>query len=246
MTTPTALPPLCLDIGALQRIVRVQNAVNNQMAGFDWIARVRSGDIDYIECIMDESAELRRCAVPFKFWDKSEFPLDMDNAQMEVVDIFHFALSFQIAEYANNVVVVEGNDDVGSHDVELALNRVASTIEHGFESLHDLPTAFNLKSALRDFNGVLLAADTVGWDLFAQMVYAVGLTPESLFSLYFAKSELNKFRTEMRAAHGTYRKVWANGHEDNHNLMKWARSLPVPPTPEECRDWLHANYNTGE
>lgn len=237
----------------IAKIVVNQYDVNNKMAGPDWVLRAQTGAIDYVECIMDESAELRRCAVPFKFWDPSEFPLDLQNAKMEVVDIFHFAISLEIAGWVN---VPRENEGVLSEDAKNTyLQEVAGEIFRGFEEyrqdsegldIEGLDPLLTIKGALRSFNAYLLAMESIDWSLFASLVAAVDLTPDSLFSIYLAKAELNKFRTSKRASDGRYAKVWANGKEDNANMMDWMSGLAgYTPTSEEVSSWLHANYQIG-
>lgn len=242
--TPTTEHPL---LEPLRAIVRTQLEVNNAMAGPDWITEaVKAKRIDYSWAALDEAAELWRCAIPFKFWDRSEFVMDADNAKMEVVDLLHFAIAQDLATI--NDIHQPTYPETLVQNVAVRMFFAAEKVEAAKASSENAWNAQDsLRSSLKKFiHGLTRPEGTViDWDALFGLARAVGLTPETLVSLYLAKATLNRFRTDMRSTHGSYSKVWENGHEDNHNLMMWASSLPVAPSPEDCRKWLEDNYTRG-
>lgn len=211
-----------------------QFSVNAKMAGADWMAQAKTRErIDYAWATLDETAELWRCSIPFKFWDLTEFTMDSENARMEVVDLLHFALS---QELVNRHV-----DDPQDEDLFAA---VAEAMLSGYRRLTraDKESPLGYMALKQSLLGFIHAATNprgmeVEWScLFEMAEYFGGL--DKVLCLYQAKAALNLFRTEMRAANGTYSKIWLNDKEDNYYLTSWINDLPYTPSQEEILTWL--------
>lgn len=150
-----------------------------------------------------EAAELMD-HIGWKWWKSQEF--DEMQAQIEVVDIFHFILS-DVQQLAD----LSGRGD--SHRV-------------GFSELADLwdmrytgacaskPTI--LLRAVEDYAQQTLArmSPSEPYGAFAMMMSAAGLNIDSLFVLYVGKNTLNIFRQHNGYKEGYYVKTWG-GMEDN-------------------------------
>ena len=231
--TPSAVNLL---LQPFRDIVRIQLTVNNTMAGEDWITEaIKAERIDYSWAALDESAELWRCAVPFKFWDRTEFVMDSENAKMEVVDLLHFAIAQELA-------TVNHNESPKNSDELIDL--VAALMEKGSSwSESEGDPQKNLRLALKAFiHGLTDPEGTkINWTALFNMAHAVDLTPETLIALYKAKAILNKFRTQMRA-NGKYHKVWLESKEDNYYLTQWLSTQPTIPPEAEVMNWLVSTY----
>jgi hypothetical protein len=221
-------------------IVSIQLSVNNAMAGPDWITAAIDGTvIDYSWAALDESAELWRCAIPFKFWDKTEFQMDSENARMEVVDLLHFAVAQQLA-VVNHVSNPEDEDEL----VSLVASEItsAAAVENIGDAIEQDKQA-ELRASLKAFIHDLTTPSgaLINWGALFRMSRAVGMTPDTLGALYKAKAILNKFRTQMRA-NGKYSKVWLDSKEDNYYLTQWLASQPSLPAEAEVMNWLVTTY----
>ena len=217
-------------------IVRIQLTVNNTMAGENWITEaIEAQRIDYSWAALDESAELWRCAIPFKFWDRTEFVMDTENAKMEVVDLLHFAIAQDLASV---------NHGEAPETSEVLVEMVAARMDKGSSwSESEGDPQKNLRLNLKAFiHGLTHPSGTqIDWTALFNLAHAVDLTPESLIALYKAKAILNKFRTQMRA-NGKYHKVWLESKEDNYYLTQWLSTQPAMPPEADVMNWLVSTY----
>jgi dimeric dUTPase (all-alpha-NTP-PPase superfamily) len=227
-TTPHPL------LSQFKELALTQLSVNNTMAGDNWLEEAREGTrINYMWAAMDEAAELWRCAIPFKFWDKSEFNMDAENAKMEVVDLLHFGLAQSLVN-----VYADGVKEPQALGGKVAAQMVSSLTD----SVSDDPQSA-LREHLRGFINGLTAEKSIQirWKHFFGMADAVGLSPEALISLYKGKAVLNKFRTQMKA-NGKYSKIWLDQKEDNYYLTNWLSTQPSQPSESETMNWLISTH----
>lgn len=208
--------------------------------------------ISFLNAALDEAFELFRSVVVFKWWgDPAANKVDMYNAVVECVDILHFLISEHIRVYC-----------AGLKEVDEPRVRQA-----GVQFCHEFVTAFTESDSL-DFahNGSmqltgsvkeLIAAIPSKLNMretvraFSRVCYCLGLTPEKLGNLYFAKATLNEFRTsKFKQARLTnsepYKKVWSDGREDNAHLFGWFNQVVNDekrfPGTVEIRDFLERNH----
>lgn len=160
---------------------------------------------DFTTAIIVEAAELIE-HIGWKWWKHQE--PDMEQAKMELVDIWHFGLSLMIEQG-------EINDDVVNK-----MNRLEFIVD----------TDFNQAIVLaKILVGKLEANDEFDVYIFRQLMYKLGMTTDELYALYVGKNTLNKFRQANGYKQGTYVKVW-NGEEDNVHLMRMLKTIPANAT----------------
>ena len=153
---------------------------------------------EYYRAVWVECAELLD-HFGWKWWKKPS--ADIDQAKLEIVDIWHFGLSELIRanqvnrELAARLKSALSNQD--QQDFRLAVERLA---------LASLAT--------RQFD----------LDAFAAVMRSLPLGFDELYRLYIGKNVLNAFRQEHGYKEGSYRKRW-QGREDNEHLMDILREL---------------------
>ena len=137
----------------------------------------------------------------YKWWKKQE--PDMAQAQLEVIDIWHFGMSALFTEDGSQETVADNilgqlNDyqpsGAGMREATEAL------------ALHSLET--------HSFSAARF------WDLMA----AAELDFEALYRAYVGKNVLNFFRQDHGYKEGSYVKSWA-GREDNEHLVELVANL---------------------
>lgn len=154
--------------------------------------------------------------IGWKWWKKTE--PNYAQAKMEIVDIWHFALSHW-KEFGYEKADVEGFLGTVKHDfkVDLSLNQA---VRWAYEALnttdyHDLTGYEDFSVALHCLHG------TVG----------INLSGAQVFNLYLAKWALNFVRQARGYKEGTYEKTWSYekawgegadiiGKEDNEVVME--------------------------
>lgn len=224
-------------LSVFEFVCKNQDSVNRRMASEDWAAKAKSGEFDYYMAGLDEMAEYWRSVIMFKWWDQA--PMDIKNGKMELVDAFHFIVSAEIAEN-------------GAEDAALNIaNSLEQWLKRGDVKYGDKPMdASDAKNHMKSFTAELCMGK-VNWGTFWHLVndlniLAAGNHPhigwQDIIALYRAKAVLNKFRTEQRALPGGYRKIWADGAEDNAVMMAWLETMPEYPGDDEVRQFLATTY----
>ncbi|MBX6424140.1 dUTP diphosphatase [Thermosulfurimonas sp. F29] len=212
------------EIASILKLMFERQAELNRRIDPEWEKR----GFPWPRAIRQECAELID-SLPWKWWAKGE--PDRDNARLEVVDIWHFWISWALQE---------------RHDSEY-LRKTYTVAEWAFRltpeierHLDDPCVSENAESAERVLEAVEIliaktffcSANGVVQDL-ARLTGLVGLSFEDLAKLYFGKNVLNRFRQEMGLKKGEYRRIWGpDGEEDNRWMMRLAQEL-APPTDEK-------------
>lgn len=190
----------------LEEMFLLQKELNDSTNGKNWELGVNKygKEINWLRCIHMEVAELIDSA-PWKHWKNINAAPDMNNIHVELVDIWHFLMSYILQEtnvpkavsLVNTHCIYEAVEDV---DVKLMikesekLSYIALAIETG-----------NMPS----FSGIERFIDQ-----FFRCCKISGLSFNWLQKLYIGKNCLNKFRQDNGYKEGTYIKEW-NGDEDN-------------------------------
>ena len=166
---------------------------------------------EYYRAIWVECAEMLD-HFGWKWW-KNQEP-DIDQVKLELVDIWHFALSELIRSE-------QLHESLGA---ELAnVEPIDSTPEIFREAIESLAIS-SLQSRSFKMSDFTYAMRTLPMDL------------KELFALYVGKNVLNRFRQDHGYKEGSYRKLWA-GREDNEHLIEILESIFVEP--EEMFDMLY-------
>ncbi len=141
----------------------------------------------------------------WKWWKKHEAP-DVEQIRLELVDIWHFAMSLVLSlnagEHALTTEMLLGFFE----KLELNPDEYGSVTDVDDRGLFDMLAG--TAGASQMFNG----------GAFLELMKRFGLTWESLYQLYMAKNVLNMFRQANGYKEGTYVKTW-DGLEDNVILM---------------------------
>lgn len=193
-------------ISRLDDMLCLQAAMND-VAKPDW----KTNPPNWSLAIIAEAGELLD-HLGYKWW-KSQTP-DLAQAQMEVVDLWHFELSA--------VLCTPG---LGTY----LLHRIhgATVMQEPYvgEFSPDRDLVFSLTqdyvaSAARSASSSLRRVTSL-----LDLAYALGLTFDDLYKLYTAKNVLNMFRQDHGYKTGTYIKVW-DGKEDNQHLQEILNERP--------------------
>jgi dimeric dUTPase (all-alpha-NTP-PPase superfamily) len=177
---------------------------------------------DFVRATWIECAELVD-SLPWKWWKKQE--PDMENVQIEVVDIWHFIMSYILLDYENI------SDVIDSMEVSYffkGINEDFHNIEISGEHInHYLGETDRYKKLIflaeRVAEGFLKNNGIEGSFFFGLLVKNT-ISFKNLYLLYIGKNVLNHIRQEMGYNKGTYRKN-IEGLEDNQYLFKIVKEV---------------------
>ncbi|WP_412973126.1 dUTP diphosphatase [Glaciecola sp. MF2-115] len=160
----------------------------------------------YLRAAMIESVE----AIEhhgWKWWKAQK--LDLPQVQMELVDIWHFALSH---------LIIQHNGDIDAAADAIAKSLLESHTEVTFDG-----NTINFSNATLVENLELMAglciAKRFDVPLFLKIVEQAEMNSDALFSQYVGKNILNFFRQDHGYKEGTYIKIW-DQREDNEHLVE--------------------------
>ena len=205
----------------LQTMAEMQDA-HNTLVHEQW----RTQGYEYYRAMWVECAEMLD-HFGWKWWKKQDG--DLDQVKLELVDIWHFALSELLRK--------------GDVDASIA------------EAINDIPESSALTSEAQAEQFRLsieaLAASclhTRSFELqpFLDAMAALPMAFEELFALYIGKNMLNRFRQNNGYKTGEYRKLWG-GREDNEHLIELLEELDVSAAelPDALYDALQVRYTAG-
>ncbi len=233
-----------------REMIDQQYKVNNLVAaktGVNWLEKAFTVNWDFLFAGIVELTELANSREDWwKWWTFSS--ADHMNVKIELVDAFHFFLSYDIASeipynLKNEVVI------------EKALSRLASDyadqvirIKGRGKSVArpEGKTAVGLiKRIFRNACDVELA----DFDSFAffDLCDLCNLDIATFHKIYIGKACLNQFRQKHGYKEGTYHKTWWNGKEDNFYLVDWLSNdiednLTGKELEEAVMNWLESSY----
>ncbi|NQY25127.1 MAG: dUTP diphosphatase [Campylobacteraceae bacterium] len=190
----------------LEEMFLLQKQLNDSTNGPNWeLGLNKHGkEINWLRCIHMEVAELID-STPWKHWKNINAKPDMNNIHVELVDIWHFLMSYILQEtnvpravsLVNTHCIYEANEEIDPKIMVTEaekLSYIAIAIQTG-----------NIPS----FSGIERFIDQ-----FFRACKISGLSFKWLQKLYIGKNCLNKFRQDNGYKEGSYIKIW-NGEEDN-------------------------------
>ncbi len=190
----------------LEEMFLLQKELNDSTNGKNWELGINKfgKEINWLRCIHMEVAELID-STPWKHWKNINSKPDMNNLHVELVDIWHFLMSYVLQEtnvpkavsLVNTHCIYEASEDVDIKSVVKEAEKL-SYIALAIET-HNMPS----------FSGVERFIDQ-----FFRCCKVSGLSFTWLQKLYIGKNCLNKFRQENGYKEGSYIKQW-DGKEDN-------------------------------
>jgi dimeric dUTPase (all-alpha-NTP-PPase superfamily) len=193
---------------SINEMLAMQNALNDMTNGAGW----RNGKtalgkvIDWRRCIIMETAELID-SYPWKHWKAVDAQIDIENARVELVDIWHFLLSLALENFELEKAAGLLNNALILSQQSQKITRELTTIEQ--VKIHETMMRIALESV--QVSESYLSALTKA---FFNACKVADLDFDSLYQIYMAKNVLNKFRQDHGYKEGTYLKEW-NGKEDN-------------------------------
>lgn len=197
----------------LQTMLEMQDAMNARVN-----PKWRLAKSEWYRAIWTECAEMLE-HYGWKWW-KHQTP-DLDQVRLELVDIFHFAMSDYLLREANVDAVVE---------------RITSELSNPGD-LKDIPCAIEAMAQSTIANQSMHFAE------FANVMRLIDMDFDQLYRLYVGKNVLNVFRQDHGYQDGSYIKVW-NGFEDNEHLTRLLNNLDSDSADfkDNVYQQLHTRY----
>ena len=180
---------------ALETMLSMQHSMNTRVHE-DWINQ----NFEWYRAIWIECGELMD-HIGYKWWKKQAS--DLQQAQLEVVDIWHFGMS----------ALFTADTDVSD---------LARRMEVDF--YHSEPETGDIHAATEALASHSLQSRGFSVPLFAQLMLASGLSFDELYRHYIGKNVLNFFRQDHGYKDGSYQKLW-DGREDNEHLSELLTDL---------------------
>lgn len=200
-------------------MLQLQNSMNAivnpawRQAGYAWHRAI------YVE-----GAELLDHLGTWKWWKKGS--PDLVQAQIELVDIWHFAMSAMMTD-----------DRLGQY----ALGQLAEFITVELDAVHKLIEEREAPANEEEINSWvdrlvgIAAAGRFDLQAFGHLLHFLQLDLNKLHALYVGKNALNRFRQSHGYKDGSYQKTW-NGEEDNVHLERILASKPA--AVDSLFDWV--------
>ncbi len=195
---------------------RLQNRLNDDTNGPAWRegATKQGKVINWKRCIVMETAELID-SFSWKHWKNIEGGIDLENIQIEMVDIWHFVMSYMLRFHTPEEAAKIALAMMRQSRIKLPRSwsvQDNARIEELLEPFEDLMALALVKTDDEAYREELL-------ERFWECVDAVDMSFDALYRLYIGKNALNQFRQLHGYKEGTYRKIW-NGREDNVVLQE--------------------------
>ena len=178
----------------LETMLDMQDAMNSRVNA-DW----RQANSEWYRAIWTECAEMLE-HYGWKWW-KHQQP-DLDQVRLELVDIFHFAMSDYLLREADKQTVVD---------------RIIDELSNPGDET-DIPCAIEVMAQST------IANQSMHFSTFANVLQLIDMDFDQLYRLYVGKNVLNFFRQDHGYKDGSYIKVW-NGLEDNEHLTELLNEL---------------------
>ena len=185
--------------GMLRTMAEMQEAHNRQVHP-EW----RTQGYEYYRAIWVECAELLD-HFGWKWWKRQD--ADLDQVKLEIVDIWHFALSDLIRADALTDAIAE---------------------PLVFEPETAVSDARAFRAAVESLAEETLTRRAFQVAPFARLMRTLPMGFSELFELYVGKNVLNSFRQDHGYKAGSYQKLW-HGREDNEHLVEILRTLECDP-----------------
>jgi len=175
-------------------MLEMQDAMNSRVNPA-W----RQADNAWYRAIWTECAEMLD-HYGWKWW-KHQQP-DLEQVQLELVDIMHFAMSDYLLQDADNAAVA------ARIEAELAAPRQCQDI----------------RAAIEVMAQTTIAQQSMHFSDFANIMALIEMDFDQLYRMYVGKNVLNFFRQDHGYKDGSYIKIW-DSREDNEHLVEVLASL---------------------
>lgn len=204
----------------------LQQKLNDATNGLIWTegATKEGRQISWLRCIYMEAAEAID-SFNWKHWKDIEGEPDLDNAKVELVDIWHFIMSEAI-HFGDTQFAEAYEEMVPEREINAEM-----TVEI-LEKIVAVSASANVDKAQ---NGLY---EITG--LFFQALAMMGMNVPELYKRYLVKNQLNTFRQDNGYKEGSYVKLWG-GVEDNVVAFQLMEAQP-DLTPEQLYKKLQEVY----
>ena len=166
-------------------------------------------------------------SMPFKWWKKQE--LDRLNVLVELTDILHFVLMYDIVKYYRNAITNNKQDIFNLMLKKLPeqiinYGQMINDVYKNIDNLGQLIAIFtnDVIIAFRYFETDKIYLTALYFEFLKQINKLLELTQndiiEYIYQKYLLKNALNKLRQEEGYKQGEYNKLW-NGVEDNQYIF---------------------------
>ncbi|TNF99699.1 MAG: dUTP diphosphatase [Gammaproteobacteria bacterium] len=189
-------------------MLEMQDAMNSKVNP-EW----RNAGNAWYRAIWTECAEMLD-HYGWKWWKHQQH--DMDQVRLEIVDIWHFAMSD---------LLIKGE----------SVGHVAEHIANDLVKPVDVP---DIRTAIEMLALHTLESKSANVPFFAGLMRHADMTFDDLYRMYVGKNVLNFFRQDHGYKDGSYIKVW-NNREDNECLADILSSLN--PDSETFADDVYKN-----
>ena len=212
----------------IKQMFELQQQLNDNTNGEIWTegATKEGRQISWLRCIYMEATEAID-SFNWKHWKDLDAKHDLDNAKVELVDIWHFLMSEAIhfgdagfAEIYNDMKPERDTDPEKLVEILEKIIAVAASanVDKSQNSLYQL------------------------FALFFQAIAHMEMDVPELYKRYLVKNQLNTFRQEHGYKDGSYVKMWGDV-EDNVVAFKIMDDNPEL-TPEQLYEKLEATYQS--
>lgn len=210
----------------LQTMAQMQDE-HNTLVHAQW----RTQGYAYYRAIWVECAEMLD-HFGWKWWKRQDG--DLDQVKLELVDIWHFALSELLRQDRLE-------DSVA--DALFAVDAAPATASEN-KNQQEQKQEERFRLAIEALAEACLRTRSFELQPFVDAMAALPMTLDELFALYIGKNVLNGFRQNNGYKSGEYRKLW-QGREDNEHLIEVLNALTVAPSelPDALYAALQQRYN---
>lgn len=183
----------------------------------------------YLRAIVIEAAEAMEHH-GWKWWKAQN--CDMPQLQMELVDIWHFVLSYILIEESGDI------DSAANYLNSVDTEKAAIEFDHQTYIIAELDLIAKLELMMG-----LAVARKISIPLFNALIRDCDMSWDDLFCQYVGKNVLNFFRQDNGYKEGTYIKIWS-GREDNEHLVEIMKELnaSVAEFKDHLYHSLHERY----
>ncbi|MBN25788.1 MAG: dUTP diphosphatase [Alteromonadaceae bacterium] len=209
----------------LNTMLTLQDGMNRKVNP-QWL----SANYAYLRAAMIESVEgIEHHG--WKWWKAQH--KDLPQLQMELVDIWHFALSS---------IIIQFEGDIEQSSSTIAQQLASNTSSVTFDGKDYDFTRLDIVDNLQLMAG-LCAANRFDVPLFIKIVEQAEMNADELYRQYVGKNVLNFFRQDNGYKEGSYLKLW-NGREDNEHLVDVLNALDIalPDYSDQVYQGLQQRY----
>lgn len=221
----------------MEEMFALQERLNDDTNGPKWRQGVtKLGKmINWKRCMVMETAELID-SFSWKHWKNISGGIDIENIRIEMVDIWHFVMSYILRFYGPKEAAKLSLEGMRESEVKLPTGWSESDnarIEELLAPFEDFMALALVKSDEELYRLELL-------EKFWECVDAVGMSFDELYRLYIGKNALNQFRQKHGYKEGTYMKVW--GEKEDNAVMQDILSKEPDISYEELLNRLEEIY----